>query len=100
MIFLIMTSFLSVSVFSARRVVRTRVRQCRPCDIPARATLVPVWRKLGETMGIRVYLTGQLAIECSERLLDQTAFPGPQGRLAFAFLVVERQRAVPREELA
>ncbi|HJR24927.1 MAG TPA: helix-turn-helix domain-containing protein, partial [Acidimicrobiales bacterium] len=34
------------------------------------------------------------------RLLPDALFPGRQGRLAFAYLVCERDRAVRREELA
>lgn len=49
---------------------------------------------------MRIYLTGSLAIEAGPRLVEEHEFPGRQGRLAFAFLAVERHRPVPRTELA
>ncbi len=52
-------------------------------------------------MGIRVYLTGRLTLEVDEVLvIDQGQFRGRQARLAFTYLVGERNRAVPTEELA
>lgn len=48
---------------------------------------------------LRFYLTGRVAVEGS-RTLDQAALPGRQGRLAFVYLVVERHRPVPIDELA
>lgn len=48
----------------------------------------------------RVYLAGRIAIESSGLLIDQTTFPGKQGRLVFAYLVTERDRPVGRDELA
>jgi SARP family transcriptional regulator, regulator of embCAB operon len=48
---------------------------------------------------IRVYLTGRIRIENGDVVVDQAALPGRQGRLAFAYLAIER-RAVPRDELA
>jgi SARP family transcriptional regulator, regulator of embCAB operon len=51
-------------------------------------------------MSIRIYLAGGTCIEAtSGSVSDERAFPGRQGRLAFAFLVLERQRAVRRDEL-
>lgn len=49
---------------------------------------------------LRIYLTGRMALETSVALLDAAAFPGQQGRLAFAYLVAERTRPVARGELA
>jgi DNA-binding SARP family transcriptional activator len=39
-------------------------------------------------------------MEVDGALVDQQAFPGQQGRVAFAYLVVERSRPVARTELA
>ena len=56
-----------------------------------------LWR----AMSIRVYLTGRIGIEADEELVvEERQFRGKQGRLAFAYLVSERHRPVPREELA
>jgi len=49
---------------------------------------------------LRVYLTGRVAVELRGRLLDERQFPGRQGRLALVYLVFERARPVPRDELA
>jgi DNA-binding SARP family transcriptional activator len=51
-------------------------------------------------MGVRVYVTGRLCLESAGRLLLETQLGSRQGRLALAYLVCERSRAVPREELA
>lgn len=48
---------------------------------------------------LRVYLAGRMYLEDSEAVVDQQAFPGRQGRLAFAYLVCERGRLVSRTEL-
>src|SRR3712207_3815666 len=56
--------------------------------------------KVGE-MPLRIYLTGRVLVE--ERgtvLLEERSLMGRQGRLAFAYLVGERLRAVSRGELA
>lgn len=47
----------------------------------------------------RIYLTGQVALEHGERLITEDAFPGRQGRLAAAYLIVNRHRPVTRAEL-
>ncbi|MBI4484882.1 MAG: hypothetical protein HY655_02620 [Acidobacteria bacterium] len=47
----------------------------------------------------RIYLTGNVAIENGERLIADSAFPGRQGRLAFAFLTVNAGRPVGRADL-
>lgn len=41
-----------------------------------------------------------MTIEAGERLVGSHAFPGQQGRTAFAFLVCERFRPVSRDEVA
>jgi SARP family transcriptional regulator, regulator of embCAB operon len=51
-------------------------------------------------MALRIYLTGRVAIECSQGLLDQDAFGGRQGVLLFARLLLPRTAAVSRPELA
>ncbi|MBI2917825.1 MAG: hypothetical protein HYY01_07495 [Chloroflexi bacterium] len=49
---------------------------------------------------MRIYLAGPIAIEVSGTVvLDQRRFRGKQSRLLFAYLVVERRRAVSRQEL-
>ena len=52
-------------------------------------------------MSIRIYLTGRVAFEVDGNvLIDERQFRGKQGRLVFAYLVSERSRPVPREQLA
>jgi len=51
-------------------------------------------------MALRIYLTGRLDIEADGALADMRLLPGRQGRRALAYLVCERDRPVPREELA
>jgi DNA-binding SARP family transcriptional activator len=48
---------------------------------------------------IRVYLAGHVTIEVDGTVFDQAAFPGRQGRAAFAYLVAEGSRPVARSEL-
>jgi len=48
----------------------------------------------------RVYLTGRITVERDGRALDEQRLPGRQGRRAFAYLVLERARPVPIDELA
>ncbi len=48
---------------------------------------------------LRFYLTGRVAIE-GTRTFDQASLPGRQGRLALVYLVAERDRPIPIEELA
>jgi DNA-binding SARP family transcriptional activator len=48
---------------------------------------------------LRIYLTGRISIEDGEILVEERDLAGRQGRLAFAFLVSERQRPVTKEEL-
>lgn len=49
---------------------------------------------------LRIYLSGRITIEAGGRLFGPKAFPGQQGRVAFAYLVAERSRPVSRGELA
>jgi len=49
---------------------------------------------------LRVYLTGKVAVEHGSLLVPEKRFPGRQGRLAFAALAWERQRAISIDELA
>jgi SARP family transcriptional regulator, regulator of embCAB operon len=49
---------------------------------------------------LRIYLTGEVAVECGERLLREADLAGRQGRLALVYLVAERERAVTQSELA
>jgi SARP family transcriptional regulator, regulator of embCAB operon len=49
---------------------------------------------------LRVYLTGNVAIEDGDRLVAEGRFPGRQGRLAFAVLAWERAHATSIDELA
>jgi len=51
-------------------------------------------------MSMRVYLTGRVTIEQNGGSVDQDAFPGRQGVLAFARLAMERECAVSRDTLA
>ena len=55
---------------------------------------------IGKTLApLRIYVTGRISIEYGETLVEERALSGRQGRLAFAFLVSERQRPVTKEEL-
>jgi len=49
---------------------------------------------------LRIYLTGDLAVERGEHLLRDADLAGRQGRLALVYLVAERERAVTQSELA
>jgi len=51
-------------------------------------------------MPLRVYLTGRTTIEYDGEVIDQDAFPGKQGLLAFVRLAMDRAQAVSRDELA
>jgi len=47
----------------------------------------------------RIYVSGAIAIEHGDQLVRERQFPGRQGRIAFAFLTVNRHRPVHRDEL-
>jgi SARP family transcriptional regulator, regulator of embCAB operon len=49
---------------------------------------------------LRIYLTGEVAVERAEQLLRDADLAGRQGRLALVYLVAERERAVTQSELA
>jgi DNA-binding SARP family transcriptional activator len=49
---------------------------------------------------LRIYLTGSLCLRSGTLLIREHRMPRRQGRLAFAYLVSERDRPVPRDELA
>jgi len=49
---------------------------------------------------VRIYLAGRLMVENGTHVLDEGALPARQGRVAFAYLVLQRSRPVPRLELA
>ena len=51
-------------------------------------------------MSLRITLTGQLAAEADGNRADATHLPGRQASMVFAYLVAERDRPVPTEELA
>ena len=57
--------------------------------------------KFGETLAspqMRIYLRRQVR-EAGGRLAEERQFPGRQSRLLFAYLLCERLRPVPRDEL-
>ena len=49
---------------------------------------------------MRIYLAGRLLVENGARVLDEGTLPARQGRVAFAYLTLQRLRPVPRLELA
>jgi DNA-binding SARP family transcriptional activator len=51
-------------------------------------------------MTLQITLTGQLAAEADGTRVDTTQLPGRRASLVFAYLVAERDRPVPSEELA
>jgi len=51
-------------------------------------------------MSLEITLTGQLAAEADGNRADATHLPGRQASVVFAYLVAERGRPVPSEELA
>ena len=55
---------------------------------------------MATTVQLRVFLAGRGAVEADGVVLDPGRFAGRQGRLVFAYLVSERGRSVPRDELA
>src|SRR5580704_4896683 len=54
---------------------------------------------LGSSHPVRIQICGALAVERDGQRLD-ARLPGRQGRLMFTYLVVNRHRQVPRDELA
>lgn len=49
---------------------------------------------------MKIYLAGRVAVEGNGVVVDERRFPGRQGRLLFAYLVVGQGRPIPRDELA
>ena len=49
---------------------------------------------------LRIYLSGRMTLERDGVLLGPEDFPGGQGRMAFAYLVINRQGPVSRSALA
>jgi YVTN family beta-propeller protein len=52
------------------------------------------------SLRLKVFLTGRVAVETDGAVIDEAQLGGRQGRLLFAYLVAERSRPVPRDELA
>jgi DNA-binding SARP family transcriptional activator len=59
-----------------------------------------VWADLGGTLAQsdRIYLCGRLVVSLAGRRIEDV-LPGHQGRLTFAFLVINRGRSIDRDEL-
>jgi YVTN family beta-propeller protein len=55
---------------------------------------------MASALKLRVFLAGRVAVESDGVLIDESRFPGRQGRVLFAYLVAEKGRPVPRDELA
>src|SRR5262245_1540180 len=55
---------------------------------------------MANTLRLRVFLTGRVAVATDGAVIDEAQLGGRQGRLLFAYLVAERSRPVPRDELA
>jgi DNA-binding SARP family transcriptional activator len=54
----------------------------------------------GGVMSVKVYLTGRVVLEVDGQVVvNERGLRGRQGRVAFAYLVCNRTRPVPREEL-
>jgi len=50
------------------------------------------WSHVGERLGsLKVHMTGRLQLEGTKRVVESTDFPGRQGRIAFASLLVAAQ---------
>jgi SARP family transcriptional regulator, regulator of embCAB operon len=63
------------------------------------ASLGPVSDREAQGEGTRIQLCGRFVVRVSGRRIDQE-LPGRQGRLLFAYLAVNRDRVVSRDELA
>ncbi len=55
---------------------------------------------MASTLRLTVFLTGRVAVTTDGAAIDEAQLGGRQGRLLFAYLVAERSRPVPRDELA
>src|SRR3989440_12385370 len=52
------------------------------------------------TLQLKIFVTGRVAVETGDYVIDEAHLGGRQARLLFAYLVAERNRPVPRDELA
>ena len=50
--------------------------------------------------GLRVFLLGDISLVAAGRIVRADALPGRQGRIAAAYLLMERNRPIPRDQLA
>ena len=55
---------------------------------------------MANTLQLKVFVTGRVAVETDGAVIDEAQLGGRQGRLLFVYLVAERSRSVPRDELA
>jgi peptide/nickel transport system substrate-binding protein len=55
---------------------------------------------MANTLRLKVFVTGRVAVETDGAVIDEAHLGGRQARLLFAYLVAERSRPVPRDELA
>ena len=55
---------------------------------------------MANTLRLKVSVIGRVAVETDGAVIDEAQLGGRQGRLLFAYLVAERSRPVPRDELA
>ena len=55
---------------------------------------------MANTLRLKVFVAGRVAVETDGAVIDEAQLGGRQGRLLFAYLVAERSRPVPRDELA
>jgi len=65
---------------------------------PTGARLRDGWER--EATPLRIYLAGPICIEFGDRVLAESALPGPQGRHLFALVAAHHARPVSRDELA
>ena len=55
---------------------------------------------MASTLSLKIFLTGRVAVTTDGAAIGEAQLGGRQGRLLFAYLVAERSRSVPRDELA
>ena len=55
---------------------------------------------MAKALQLKVFVTGRVAVETDGAVIDEAQLGGRQARLVFAYLVAERSRPVPRDELA
>ena len=49
---------------------------------------------------LRIFLAGEISLTLGQNIVRASQLPGRQGRLAFAYLVMARDRTVSRDELS